>query len=40
MRVTMVAHPDEPRSERVRGEVEFVFASRARSGRCGGQRHR
>jgi hypothetical protein len=40
MRVTMAVQPDELRRDRVRGEAEFRFGSRARSGWRGGQRRR
>ena len=40
MRVTMAAHPDELRSDRVHGEAESTFGSRARPDWRGGQRRR
>jgi hypothetical protein len=40
MRVTKADHPDELRRDRVHGEAEFIFGSRARPGWRGGQRRR
>jgi hypothetical protein len=40
MRVTKADHPDELRRDRVRGEAEFIFGSRARPGWRRGQRRR